>query len=1570
MSSDDASPPSRSKYSTSSFAGVFRSISSSRTKSSSAASLSDSSDSPPQPTDGYTYNWSTIGINSMHRGSVVSSSSDASGARDFETSIKILAQTQHISHASDEAEQVAKSLQWYTPEQALALWEVGSHLIHHVASPEARRGGSLLLASISTRQDLSPAARRIIFDTISSDSDSDVIPARAQSLISLSDHGRRLEFATSSLLPLISSFIVPLYEVISSARSKARKAKVGKANGLAYEDSVFDELLQFAVDLITLQRRQPESVEVQDLLNQIFTICRKTSVAADIKHSLAVIDAVILYGDVPGGSFVPMLELLCSIHASVRALSGPTSRAVRNLAKSRRQTEMLDTLYSFLLDSSGDHSQNLNVLRGVVYVFTDLIRAHGQDGIVQLQFERLIDSLQVVIKKDDGRLEADILELCLNALEGEFAQVTLKQNWTGFVKLLNLCSTRIAEEPEANATPTPSPESPHSKGIIIDEAKPSILTNIIQIASAVGSLWDGLNPHQRLDITNFLMNVCEHIEPTQAELLLNTMRSEKLCDPQTSGWAQSCRTVIKCFIRAQSKPADIRIMALESFKEAFTSYEALALFQKEGLLELMLETFKDEGSILFLESLISFVVDNIVPACDDTTFKYLIDIISSPMTEDPSLDEPDSLSVSSPEGRSLSLGLEVSLANVCSVGLVKIFLRSLNLSAFKAVAVYEALLKIAESPGRPLDARLTSLKMLFRLRSDSSGSIIVISVSENDFRMSVSGRTIDSSSLANDTEDPVGDNGADNDYGLTVPQRRHPTRGSSSSALSRSTGRSTSYSQRVPKLSHPVWAYTTPQVLPEEPPGGSSPFVYAYATPNTSSHVESEPAQEIALKASVWLETIIMLLQRETNWDIYSYVLTHLAPQLQNKDFFSNAAPQIKLLRSVLCDQIKNDSFREPPASTGVKKSDVAGYIFESLCVLISYHEHFAKSEEDELVRSFMMGIIGSWGGTSRGCIHALSVCCQEIPLSVTKSLNGILDKISKVITLSNLAVHILEFLALLARLPDVYVNLREEEIRTVFGICIRLLQTSREHRLKTSESPTRIAQGATRSGSVGRENAALPSSEVSDPSIQDTMSRYIYTSTHHVMVFWFLSLKLQDRAKHVNWISSRLIFKDEHGKETVEEQSQVFLDLMQRTAFSDLGETVPFDTFPPSPEDGLSVKKSWIVGMSIFTVETAGVSGLTQVTKRQASGTTYAVYQQRTAPILPHQVAATHDAHLHSDNMLTTVLPSHIMLQFMATAFPTPTAIQPIPLPDDDMTRRALNTFDRNDIVDGHKIGVIYIDDGQTSEAEILSNTVGSPDYEYFLSGLGTKVSLTGARFNTQGLHPEMDGGFTYAWRDRVTEIVYHVTTMMPTKFDSDPSCIAKKSHIGNDFVNIIFNRSNTPFNFNTIPSQFNFFNIVISPVSRLAEGDKTASSGASDPANTFYSVKVMSKPGFPEISPAASPKIISGKNLAPFVRILALNASVFSLVWNSEGEHISSWRNRLREIKRLRERALESQSQNPDTVDATYPTQRRNTKANIFSEEVPVRSNSGKSELATDWNAAADANILQNLDFSRWAR
>ena len=1520
MSSDDARLSPDSKPVPSSFADVFKTLGVRRAKSQSPVSAEDSSSDSPHATDERKASRAVSAFDLMHRSSIISGSSETPSAPDFETSVKGLGQKQNLPLAIDEAEVVSRSLQWFSSEQVVALWEAGAYLLHHEASPEARMAGSRLIEAVAARQDLSPAARLYIFESISNSSEPDVIPARVQSLISLSDHGRKLEFTSSSILPIVSSYIVPLYELISAARSKARKAKVTKTNGLSHDEASLGDLLQFAVDLMTLQRKHPVSEEIESLLAQVIAICKKTSVAADIKNSLAVFDAVILYADVPDGSFIPMLEILCSIHASVKSLSGPTSTAVRNLAKSRRKLEMVNTLIAFLLESLEEQGRNLNVLRGTIYVFTDLVRAHGQEGIPDLPFQQLMDSLRVIAKKDDSRVDADILELCVNMLEGDFVDVALGQNWSGFVNLMTSCCRRAVEEEEASVS-----QSPQAKTNVPDDTKNNILASVIRIAASIESLWERLNRDQTLEIIKFLLSVRRHIGPTQTGLALQTIKAEKFCTPENPEWSQHCREIIDYFIRSPFKASGVRIQALELVTEPFMERESFDLLQRYGLVKIMLENFVHETDILFLESLVSFAADAAVLARDEETFQYLVDIIKSPMHLDLEQDSKvESPTVASPERPSHTFALEPSLANVCSTGLVKMFLRFLNMSPHRIVLVFETLMDIAQSPDRPTDARLTALKLLFRLRCDSSGAIMVISTSEDDFLVNILGLAGNASKLpASDTCSNSG----------------------------RSSG------SRASKATPPLWANASSQVHPEKPPQEPSPFVYVYEATEAESHSDAR----VELKSNMWLETVLLLLQRETNWDVYTYVLAHLGSQLGNRDFFINAIPQLKLLRSVLCDQVKNETFREPPSWTGIKKADVAGCIFESLSMLIIYHEHFAKSEEDDLVRAFMLGIVGTWGPTSRVCIHALSVCCHEIPLSVTKSLNGILDKVSKVITMSNLAVHILEFLGLLARLPEVYVNLREEEIRTVFGICIRFLQTSREQRRKSSGPPSaRSSQTPRVSGSM--REIAHSNAEIPDILPHDGMAKYIYNLTHHVMVFWFLSMKLQDRAKHVNWIVSRLVFKDENDKETVEEQSQVFIDLMQRVTFSDLGDTIPFETFPPASSDGAVVKKSWVLGMSIITIETAKITGLSQITKRQASGTTYSMYQQRTAPVLPHQVPVDQDSHLYSDAMRTAILPSHVMLQLAATAFPTPAVSQPIALPEDDITRRAISSFDRNDIVDGHKIGVVYVGDGQTTEAAILSNTGGSPDYEHFLSGLGTKVPLEGATFNMQGLYPGVDGEHTYAWRDRVTEIVYHVGTMMPTDPENDPACVNKKRHIGNDHVTIVFNRSNTPFDFHTISSQFNFVNIVISPVCRIAKNDPVTDTPNFD--NLYYHVQVISKPGFPEISPASAPKLISGKNLAAFVRILALNASVFSLIWNShDGEHISSWRNRLREIKRLRERA---QNQTSEASESSYP--RRSTAANISTEEVPARTL--RPDLASEWNAAAEGDVLQNLDFSRWCR
>ena len=87
----------------------------------------------------------------------------------------------------------------------------------------------------------------------------------------------------------------------------------------------------------------------------------------------------------------------------------------------------------------------------------------------------------------------------------------------------------------------------------------------------------------------------------------------------------------------------------------------------------------------------------------------------------------------------------------------------------------------------------------------------------------------------------------------------------------------------------------------------------------------------------------------------------------------------------------------------------------------------------------------------------------------------------------------------------------------------------------------------------------------------------------------------------------------------------------------------------------------------------------------------------------------------------------------------------------------------------------------------------------------------------------------------------------------------------------------------------------------------DQPGCENITDPQDiTFFVVQTLCSSTFPQISPTATPKVISASALPSFVRQLALNASVLSLVWSNRegGENVSSWRNRLKEILKLRQR------------------------------------------------------------------
>ncbi|KAK6623829.1 hypothetical protein RUM44_010685 [Polyplax serrata] len=262
-------------------------------------------------------------------------------------------------------------------------------------------------------------------------------------------------------------------------------------------------------------------------------------------------------------------------------------------------------------------------------------------------------------------------------------------------------------------------------------------------------------------------------------------------------------------------------------------------------------------------------------------------------------------------------------------------------------------------------------------------------------------------------------------------------------------------------------------------------------------------------------------------------------------------------------------------------------------------------------------------------------------------------------------------------------------------------------------------------------------------------------------------------------------------------------------------------------------------------------------------------------------------------------VSPSFVFLQLYHSAHFGSTDEKPILISQNSVIQRAILTLDFIPPFETHKVGVIYVGPGQANcEAEILRNEFGSLRYAIFLQNLGTLINLKNADPKSTFLgglgKSGVDGKFAYIWQDDVTQVTFHVATLMPNK-ESDPNCNAKKAHIGNDFVTIVYNESGEDYNIQTVKGQFNYANVIIQPLDHSA--NKVVVKVRDELADQI---------GHSEL------KIVSDQNLAILARQLALHANLASLVSRSlkaknQDPYASNWLERLRKIKRLRQKVLQ---------------------------------------------------------------
>jgi tuberous sclerosis protein 2 len=260
---------------------------------------------------------------------------------------------------------------------------------------------------------------------------------------------------------------------------------------------------------------------------------------------------------------------------------------------------------------------------------------------------------------------------------------------------------------------------------------------------------------------------------------------------------------------------------------------------------------------------------------------------------------------------------------------------------------------------------------------------------------------------------------------------------------------------------------------------------------------------------------------------------------------------------------------------------------------------------------------------------------------------------------------------------------------------------------------------------------------------------------------------------------------------------------------------------------------------------------------------------------------------------------PSFIFLQLYHTACFGSTSEVPLIVHPSTVIERAISILDRMYPYEVHKIGVLYIGEGQTEkEVEILKNTGGCVRYMEFLQNLGTLIRL--ADVNPRDIYlggvdqSGADGKYMYTHQDDLVMLAFHVATLMPNK-ESDPNGNCKKAHVGNDNVVIVYNNSGQEFDITTFRSQVTLAYIIVEPLDYCCN-----------------KVEVKVKSDLLKIIGSNEVIIVSDQSVSILVRQLAIHADLAATVLNSLRSHAtdpyaSNWLERLRKLKNLREKVVQ---------------------------------------------------------------
>lgn len=561
--------------------------------------------------------------------------------------------------------------------------------------------------------------------------------------------------------------------------------------------------------------------------------------------------------------------------------------------------------------------------------------------------------------------------------------------------------------------------------------------------------------------------------------------------------------------------------------------------------------------------------------------------------------DPQTVSPSHPEGPAIPCqGVASAVAAINAFSQLAL---CPNPRAKEAEQLFEVLLDILKT-STCSKTRLAILQYMMRLRSDRDHRVFLLGSIDNDIE--VLAESLDYTKT--DATDAQLTNNIGGHRARSMAQGRSRPASRGRGTAHTSSSRSRSRAPMVPstptsKSRSPIWS--VPEAIPFYVPDRDeeddilfvlpSSVILTYQRPDLDPR-ELEPR---TLMVSEYVSTLVGIIENEKDWDILAYVLTHFPIQLANRHFFCGPRTRKAILKlhEALCrglaDEKLGTSVDHIPLH--LKPRDMQSVGYHVLTVLISYRAMFEPNHKDFLIKVFMHGLLAGIPGTLICCLSALSLCAYELDVQLTRHLPVILDRLEMIMSNAAIAVHVLAFLRTVGSRPSLYANFTDEHFKTIFSIALKYLETHND--------------------------------PDANSNLSFALTQHVLVMTFNVIYTWFLAVDLEDRPKHVGYITRRVLLANNN---VLTEPAEVCFDWLARYTYASVdpkpAPSILRDAVMHSPlsqESPMSKptgEKWWLMGAAVIMVRTHTKRGWLEVEARRTSGMTRFLCRVENFPHVP----------------------------------------------------------------------------------------------------------------------------------------------------------------------------------------------------------------------------------------------------------------------------------------------------------------------------------------------------------------